>query len=205
MSPPAPASRIRKRNMQAIMDAALDVFSAQGFRGATLDQIAEASGLSKPNLLYYFPSKEAVYLALLDEALEDWLDPLRAIDPRGEPVEEMLTYIRAKLEMSRSHARESRLFAGEVLRGAEHIGDTLQGPLRALVDEKAALIRGWMEAGRLAASDPHHLIFSIWALTQHYADFSCQVAAVLGPDRDPVPEGLAFAETMYRRMLTPKA
>ena len=203
MSPPAPASRIRKRNMQAIMDAALDVFSAQGFRGATLDQIAEASGLSKPNLLYYFPSKEAVYLALLDEALEDWLDPLRAIDPQGEPVEEMLTYIRAKLEMSRSHARESRLFAGEVLRGAEHIGDTLQGPLRALVDEKAALIRGWMEAGRLAASDPHHLIFSIWALTQHYADFDVQVHAVLGgPEVDPFPEAQRYLETLFTRMLT---
>lgn len=203
MNHPAPTSRIRKRNMQAIMDAALDVFSAQGFHGATLDQIAEAAKLSKPNLLYYFPSKEAVYLALLDGALEEWLAPLRAIDPGGEPVEEMLAYIRAKLDMSRSHARESRLFAGEVLRGAPQIGDTLQGPLRDLVDEKAALIREWMKVGRLAPADPHHLIFSIWALTQHYADFSCQVAAVLGPDRDPIPEGLAFAETMYRRMLTP--
>lgn len=198
-----PQSRIRKRNTTAILAAALEVFSAQGFRGATLDQIAGAADMSKPNLLYYFPSKEAVYLALLGTLLEDWLKPLRAIDPAGEPVEEMLAYIRSKLAMSRSHARESRLFAGEVLSGAPHIGAVLQGPLRALVDEKAALIAGWMAEGRLAPSDPHHLIFSIWALTQHYADFAPQVQAVLGPRRDPIAEGQHFTETLYRRMLTP--
>ncbi|NHF73308.1 TetR family transcriptional regulator C-terminal domain-containing protein [Paracoccus xiamenensis] len=203
MTAAAPPSRIRKRNTKAILAAALDVFSTEGFRGATLDQIAEAAALSKPNLLYYFPSKEAVYLALLGSALEEWLDPLRAIDPGGEPVAEMLAYIRAKLAMSRSHARESRLFAGEVLRGAPHIHEVLHGPLRELVDEKAALIAGWMAAGRLAPSDPHHLIFSIWALTQHYADFAPQVQAVLGDGRDPIAEGQSFAETLFRRMLTP--
>ena len=203
MTQAPPQSRIRKRNTQAIMAAALEVFSAQGFRGATLDQLAEAADLSKPNLLYYFPSKEAVYLALLGSLLDDWLEPLRAIDPHGDPVEEILTYIRAKLGMSRTHARQSRIFAGEVLSGAEHIGKVLGGSLRALVDDKAALIAAWMAAGRLAPSDPHHLIFSIWALTQHYADFAPQVQAVLGAGRDPIAEGQIFAETLYRRMLTP--
>lgn len=203
MTDTPPASRIRKRNTRAILAGALNVFAAQGFRGATLDQIAAEARLSKPNLLYYYPSKEAVYLALLGSLLESWLDPLRAIDADGEPVEEMLAYIRAKLLMSRSHARESRLFAGEVLSGAPHISAALHGTLRGLVDEKAALIGGWMAAGRLARSDPHHLIFSIWALTQHYADFAPQVEAVLGPGRDPIAEGMHFTETLYRRMLTP--
>ena len=199
----AAKSRIRQHNTQAILAGALEVFAAHGFRGATLDRIARAAHLSKPNLLYYFPSKEAVYQALLGTLLEDWLKPLRGIDPAGEPVEELLAYIRCKLEMSRSHARESRLFAGELLSGAVHIGTVLKEDLRALVDEKAALIGRWMAEGRLAPSDPHHLIFSIWALTQHYADFAPQVRAVLGEARDPIEEGQHFAETLYRRMLTP--
>ena len=203
MSRPVSQTRIAKRNTQAILGAALDVFSAQGFRGATLDQIAAAAQLSKPNLLYYFPSKEAVYQALLGSLLEDWVQPLRAINPDGDPVEEMLTYIRSKISMSRSHARESRLFAGEVLTGAEHIRPVLEDALRVLVDEKAALIQGWMADGRLAPSDPHHLIFSIWAQTQHYADFAPQVQAVLGAGRDPLAEGQRFTETLFRRMLTP--
>ena len=63
----------------------------------------------------------------------------------------------------------------------------IEGPLKALVDEKAAVIRGWSEAGRIAPLDPHHLIFSIWATTQHYADFEVQIRAVLG-DRADEPE-----------------
>src|SRR5690606_39989992 len=56
------------------------------FRGATLDQIAEVAGLSKPNLLYYFPSKEAIHVTLLSGMMHAWLDPLRKLDPEGDPV-----------------------------------------------------------------------------------------------------------------------
>ena len=40
-----------------------------------------------------------------------------------------------------------------------------------------------MRRGKIVKTDPYHLIFSIWATTQHYADFDVQVRAVLGPDR----------------------
>ena len=47
----------------------------------------------------------------------------------------------------------------------------------------------------------YHLIFSIWALTQHYADFEVQVRAVLGPGHDPFAEAEIYLENMFRRML----
>ena len=64
-----PLSRIQTRNRRVILDAALEEFAAAGFAGVTLDRIAAAAGLSKPNLLYYFASKEAIYTALLDLSL----------------------------------------------------------------------------------------------------------------------------------------
>ncbi|MEZ5887356.1 MAG: TetR family transcriptional regulator C-terminal domain-containing protein [Paracoccaceae bacterium] len=194
-------TRIQARNRQAILDAALDVFSAQGFRGATLDQIAEVAGLSKPNLLYYFPSKEAVHAELLGQLLDTWLDPLRALDPAGDPQGEIFDYVRRKLELSRDYPRESRLFANEILQGAPRIMEALGGDLKALVDEKAAIIARWQAEGRIAAVPPHHLIFSIWALTQHYADFDVQVRAVLGEDHDPYAEAQDFLETLFERLL----
>ena len=42
------------------------------------------------------------------------------------------------------------------------------------------MIADWVAGGRLAPVDPRHLIFMIWAVTQHYADFDVQVNAVLG-------------------------
>ncbi|MGB0533117.1 MAG: TetR family transcriptional regulator, partial [Paracoccaceae bacterium] len=82
-SPSKPQTRIQKRNIMIILDAALEVFSTYGFRGTTLDQIARQAGLSKPNVLYYFDGKEAIHLALLSQLLETWLDPLRALDPEA--------------------------------------------------------------------------------------------------------------------------
>jgi TetR/AcrR family transcriptional regulator len=201
---PAPArTRIQRKNTGAILEAALEVFSQHGFRGATLDQIAEVAGLSKPNLLYYFASKEAIHLALLTGLMDLWLDPLRALDPQGEPVTEILSYMRRKIGMARDYPRESRLFANEILQGAPRMMQALTGDLKPLVDAKVGVIRAWADQGRIRATDPYHLIFSIWALTQHYADFDVQVRAVLGPGHDPYPEAEAFLSQLYERLLAP--
>ncbi len=197
-------TRIQQRNRTAILDAGLKVFSQYGFRGSTLDQIAEAAGLSKPNLLYYYPSKDAIYTALLERLLETWLEPLQQLDEDGDPISEILGYVHRKLDMSRDYPRESRLFANEILQGAPHIAGHLSGELRQLVDQKAHVLRRWEQAGRIAPIDPHHLIFSIWSLTQHYADFDVQVRAVLG-DSDPMAGASAHLDMLFRRMLTPQA
>ncbi|MFN3144739.1 MAG: TetR family transcriptional regulator C-terminal domain-containing protein [Paracoccaceae bacterium] len=199
-----PRTRIQQKNRGAILDAALEVFSQHGFRGATLDQIAEVAGLSKPNLLYYFPSKEAIHVELLSGLLDSWLDPLRELDGAGDPVDEIVGYVLRKLEMARTLPRESRLFANEIVQGAPRIMEIIEGPLKALVDEKAALIAGWAEAGRIAPLDPHHLIFSIWSTTQHYADFDVQVRGILGARDDAhFDDAAAFLDRLYRRALTP--
>lgn len=204
MSPTArPQTRIQQKNRDMILDAALEVFSIHGFRGATLDQIAEVAGLSKPNLLYYFPSKEAVHQALLTGLLDTWLDPLRKMNPGGDPVAEILGYVRRKLDLARDFPRESRLFAGEILQGAPRMRDAIEGDLKHLVDEKAVVLTRWMDEGRIACVNPVHLIFSIWALTQHYADFEVQVRAVLGSAHDPFAEAQDYLDTLFRKLLAP--
>lgn len=198
-----PRTRIQEKNTAVILEAALDVFSQHGFRGATLDQIADSAKLSKPNLLYYFPSKEAVHTALLSRLLNTWLDPLRDINPAGDPLVEIMGYVRRKLDLARDYPRESRLFANEILQGAPRMKVVIETDLKALVDEKCAVLTGWMDQGRIARLSPHHLIFSIWSLTQHYADFDVQVRAVLGAGHDPFAEAGEFLETLFARLLAP--
>ncbi|WP_139973322.1 TetR family transcriptional regulator C-terminal domain-containing protein [Ochrobactrum sp. CGA5] len=174
------ATRIQGINRRLILDAALEVFSAYGFRGSTVDQIAEKAGMSKPNLLYYFPRKQNIYVTVLEDTLATWLEPFEQIDPDGDPLDELRRYIAVKLEMSARKPEASRLFANEILHGAPAISNFLKGHLKQLVDEKAAVIHRWIAEKRLAPVDPYHLIFTIWAVTQHYSDFSVQVGAVLG-------------------------
>ncbi len=194
-------SRIQMRNRARILEAALDVFSAHGYRGSTLDAIAETSGLSKPNILYYFSGKEAIHVTLLSQLMETWLDPLVEMDENGDPIEEILRYVRRKLEMSRDLPRESRLFANEILQGAPRMTPHLKSDLRPLFDEKCAVIQTWIDAGKLAPVDPAHLVFSIWSTTQHYADFDAQVQVL--SDAEPFENARAFLDTLYRRLLNP--
>lgn len=165
---------------QTILSAALEIFSRLGFHGARVEQVAEQAGVSKTNLLYYFPSKEALYIAVLRQLLDVWLAPLRAFRSDLQPLAAIKEYIRLKLEVSRDHPQASRLFCHEMLQGAPLLKAELTGDLKTLVEEKSAIIAGWIASGKLVAVDPHHLIFMIWAATQHYADFATQVEAVTG-------------------------
>jgi len=199
---PSP-TRIQKKNRAAILEAALEVFSTHGFRGTTVDQIATEAGLSKPNLLYYFPSKEAIFNELMSGLLDTWLDPLRSLDPNGDPLQEILSYVERKLQMSRDFPRESRLYANEIVQGAPRMLGTISNDLKSLVEEKSALLDSWMAAGKINRTHPKHLLFSIWSLTQHYADFDVQVRTLMGGE-DPYDAAPDFLETLYRRMLTPR-
>ena len=204
---PRPKTRIQREKQDLILEAALDVFSLYGFRGATIDQIAEAAGMSKPNLLYYFPRKEDIHQRLIAEMLDMWLAPLREMDADGDPVPEIRSYIRRKLEMARDFPRESRLFANEMLQGAPRTIEMLEGDLKVLVDEKANVLTTWMEQGKIVHTDPYHLIFSIWATTQHYADFDVQVRAVLGKGRGGdgrFEDAARYLEGLFMHGLVPK-
>jgi TetR/AcrR family transcriptional regulator len=199
---PKTETRIQKKNQATILAAGLEVFSKYGFRGSTLDMIADVAGMSKPNLLYYFSSKNAIYKTLLAQLLENWMEPVYAIDPKGDPVEEILRYAQLKLKKIREFPRESRLFANEIIQGAPQIGDVLNGELRHAVEELNVVVSGWIEADRIRPVDTFHLVFSIWSLTQHYADFDVQVRAVMG-DTDPFVGAEKHLEDMIRQLLTP--
>lgn len=177
---PTRRSRAVAAKRTAILSAALALFSQFGVHGTSLDRVAEGADVSKTNLLYYFPSKEALYIAVLKDILDVWLAPLRALREDQQPLVAIRDYIRLKLEVSRDHPQASRLFCMEMLQGAPLLKGELEGDLKGLVEEKSAVIEGWINQGKLAAVEPHHLIFMLWATTQHYADFSTQVEAVTG-------------------------
>ncbi|WP_417668577.1 TetR/AcrR family transcriptional regulator [Roseibium sp.] len=173
-------SRIQEKNRARIIDAALAEFSRHGYSGTTIDKIAASAGMSKSNLLYYFSSKSAIYEAALAHILDVWLDPLRGLNVDNDPAEELSHYIHQKMKMSAELPAESRLFANEVLQGAPRIRPVLENDLKRLIDEKTKVIQSWIDQGRIKAIDPVHLIFSIWSMTQHYADFEPQIVALTG-------------------------
>ena len=191
----------------AILDAGLALFSRYGLHGTTVEQIARAAAVSKTNLFYYFASKEEVYVGVLSRLLDQWLDPLRALEVETDPVEGIRAYISRKIRFSRTHPEASRLFCLEVVQGAPLLRGELETALKQLVDAKTEVIAGWVAAGKLAPIDPHHLIFALWATTQHYADFAVQIDALLGRGLDEeafVEEATANVQRLILDGLRPR-
>jgi len=169
-----------KDKRSAVLHAALGLFSRFGLHGTSVDQVAARAGVSKSNLLYYFANKEELYVCVLRDLLEVWLAPLREFSAEQDPQQVIADYIRRKLIVSRDSPDASRLFCLEIIQGAPLLRDELDRELRELVQHKSAVIQAWVDAGRLAPVDPQHLLFMIWATTQHYADFAVQVEAMTG-------------------------
>ena len=198
------STKIQKKNINIILEAALEVFAKRGFSGTTLDQISVRAGLSKPNILYYFKSKEAIHLYLLQGLLEKWLKPLKELNPSGDPITEITSYVERKLELSKMYPRESKLFAIEILQGAKHLTTYIQSDLKLLVDSKVELINDWIEQGKIEKVNARHLIFSIWATTQHYSDFDTQIKLILGPnEKNAAGDAKDHLKQMFKKILTP--
>jgi len=185
---------VRRENTTAILAAAEQVFSRGGFDGARMAEIAAEAGLPKANLHYYFGTKERLYAAVLEDIVTQWLDAAATwIVPERHPAEALAGYVRAKLEDARARPDASRIFAGELLRGAPLLMPFLRGELRRRVEAMGRVIEGWSARGLMDRVAPAHLFFSIWAMTQTYADFDVQIRAVLGRDDGPDDEMFATA------------
>lgn len=184
------------------MEAALEVFSQKGFRGSSINEISAKAGMSTPSMLYYFASKEELHRNLLERTMLLWLGPLNMLQDSENPVDELCVYVQRKLEISERFPRESRLFANEILMGVPRAKSHVFDPIKSVFDSKAILIEKWINEKKIAVIDPHHLLYSIWATTQHYADYETQIAELSPGTRKETFRGAEdFLITMYRKLL----
>ena len=194
-------SSIRERNKELILRAASEEFADKGFAAGKTSDIAAKAGVPKPNVYYYFKSKENLYR----EVLESIIDPiLRASTPfnaDGEPNEVLSNYIRSKILISRDLPFASKVFASEIMHGAPHLSAQQVELLNAQAKHNIDCIQSWIDRGQIAPVDPHHLMFSIWAATQTYADFDWQISAITGKAKLDDSDYEAATQTIIRLVL----
>ena len=179
-SRPLSKKEIRQENERLILDAAEKVFAEAGFGGATMQLIADLAGLPKANLHYYFPTKESLYRQVVQTIFEDWLKAADVFDAAPGPVEGIGAYIDAKMEISRRHPAGSKVWASEVMHRAPVIQDYLETTLVEWTEDRMRVIQRWIDAGQMDPVDPRHLLYMLWATTQHYADFGHQIETLNG-------------------------
>ena len=178
------AGRIREQNRSLILQAAERLFADKGFDGTTTQAIAMEAGLPKSNVHYYFATKDQLYRTILEETVRAWLSTFDRFGVTDDPAQALSSYVHAKVELSFARPHASRIFAREMLSGGTAIRAFLEDELRPWVEERSAVMRAWIADGRMNPIDPHHLLFTIWAATQTYADFAPQIRAIQGADPD---------------------
>lgn len=199
-APPRKPHPPRLDKEQLILDSAERLFAQYGFEGVSLESIAAAVGISRHNLLYYFPGKEALYRRVLDRVLDRWLECMAAISVSDNPQEALSAYIAAKLRFSREHPAGSQVFTREVIAGAPRYAEVIEKRVAPMLREDLKTLEKWANEGRIARIDFTHLMFLIWSVTQGYADLAPQFAMLLGKpkldDRD-----FATAQSVLTRLV----
>lgn len=194
-------TRIRERNRELILRAASQEFADKGFAAAKASDIAARAGVPKPNVYYYFKSKEGLYREVLHSIVQPLLQASAPFNPDGDPREVLTAYIRAKVRISRDLPHASKVFASEIMHGAPHLPPDQVEALNAQARHNIGCLQQWVDRGLMAPLDPHHLMFSIWAATQTYADFDWQITTVTGKAQLSVDDYEAATQTITTLVL----
>ncbi len=176
--PPSAKARVREENTRKIIIAAEQVFSEKGFDGATTREIAQKVGLPKANVHYYFPTKEDLYVRVLEDILAEWIKDAEIFDTSSDPEIVFRAYIKQKIEHSFTRPYGSKVWAMEVISGGHVFEKHLKESLLKWNARKVRQITQWVKEGKLRKINPQFLLYAIWATTQHYADFEYQIRAI---------------------------
>ncbi len=168
----------------AILEAAGRIFAERGLSGARTEAIAEAAGVNKALLYYYFPSKDALYSAVLDEELTGFHRAAHSIlSQEGPAAPILLEYVERHFDFIGAHPHYARLFQRMMLTG-DAVGQRLVAErLIPVAHALGALLQRGMRAGEFRRFDPSHTAISLVALTVFYFSAAPVIRMVSG--RDP--------------------
>jgi len=169
----------RENIEQQILAAAESIFAERGFRGATVAAVAEEAELPKANVLYYFKSKEGLYKAVMDRLLSMWMENMDEMTADMHPKDALPHYIANKITQSRERPNASRIFAADILHGANYLHAPLKGELKDQFDRTCEVFSQWMDKGWIDRLNPEHLMFMLWSTTQAYADHGLQMGILM--------------------------
>ena len=183
-----------------VLDAAEAVFAERGYAGASTREIAQAAGIGKRMLFYYFPSKDALYRAVLDRVLVG----MREIQERfrGDPGPIGLAEtVDGIVHFAAANLRPLKLLMREIMDGGPHLPEIAREHIGPLFEQGAADVQRNMTTGVFRTAEPMHVLVGVGGLTLYY--FLLVPLLRLIWDRDPLAgEALAGHVTWVHLLMS---
>jgi TetR/AcrR family transcriptional regulator len=183
-----------EESRQAILNAALAEFANQGVAGARTDSIAEAAGVNKALLYYYFEDKEGLYRAVLEHVFSGLLERVRPVLQGPDPaLQKLVKYALTHFDYIAAAPSYSRIVQGELMRASvgksPHIQYLGEKYFKRLTEALLTTLTEGMRRGEIRQIDPMNTIVSVMGLIVFYF-VSTPVARAVGRNDPLSPEAL---------------
>lgn len=169
----SPRRRQPEVSRLAILQAALVEFAQEGLAGARMDAIADAAGVNKALLYYYFHDKDRLYGAVLDRFFAGLLERIMAVcDRPGTAGERFLSYVKTHFDAIAESPYYARIFMGELMSasrgGSPHLDRILAAYMQPIGMRVLGLVQDGIRAGEFRALDPAQFMPSAIGTIVHY-------------------------------------
>ena len=112
---------------------------------------------------------------MVENIFNVWREAADVLAPEHDPLTALGGYIETMRDLARTRPYGSKVWANEIIQRAPVVQDYLEGELRQWTNDRIAVIDFWIAQKQIRPVSARHLLYAIWATTQHYADFTHQI------------------------------
>lgn len=165
MKPLAEPRSRAESTAQKIVDAGEQLFAEHGYDSTTLREIAQRVGIREPSLYAHFPNKEAIYGAVIDRALQPFMQEMQHWNHTELSWRELVEIPRKMLQLHAQHPWSAQILHREFNLPAERISPKIMEWLHVFAEQSQIFMSGLPE-NRSHTLDRLHVVTNLIALTQ---------------------------------------